>query len=348
MAIGRKLRKVAADRRPFLALEAQILAGLVERFPPSEKGPIVEIGSGDGQLREWMADDVRLRTVHTEPLGLLLRQFRKRWPEADARKASAERLPFADGEVAAVLGSCVLDIVDDGNAIAAEIARILRPGGYLIHLLDLSTELDDAFETLHEAGLIPVPNVFADPCAVRWPEDVFLIGNQSLHRVADVLERGTHSFARPLRRYLSVFESRPFAAKLAVAEYAQLAESIELRQELRGMFRDAGELADPIERVELATFRGQPAASSRYFESRLRRWFGANGAYQVVFSDIVAASMQVLKEPEWPFDYHSLCAGELRKLTALPAALLHPGPRVAKEGQTLRELGVFVFVARRV
>jgi len=295
-----------------------------------------------------MADDVRRRTVHTEPLDFVLRQFRKRWPEADARKATAERLPFAEGEVAAVLGSCVLDVVNDGNAVAAEVARVLRPGGYLIHLLDLSTELHDAFETLRQAGLIPVPNVFGDPCEVRWPEDIFLVGNEHLHLVADVLERGNHSFARPLRRYLSVFESSSFAARLAVAEYAQLAESIELRHALRAMFRDALALADPMERLELATLRGQPAASSKYFESRLKSWFGAHGAYQVVLSDIVAASMQVPKEPEWPFDYQSLCAGELRTVAAPPAALLHPAPCVAKEGETLRELGVFVFVARRV
>jgi hypothetical protein len=212
----------------------------------------------------------------------------------------------------------------------------------------LSTELRDAFESVRQAGLVPLPNVFTDPSQVRWPEDIFLVDNHHLHRIVDVLRRGRHPFARPLRNYLSVFESIPFASKVALAEYAQLSESSDLRRALREMFRDARELAEPAERLEFATFRGQPAASSRYFESKLKAWVGAHAGFRVVLSDMVTGAAEVPKEREWPFGYLSLCAGELRKLRAPPATLLHPVAREPRDGHTLRELGVFAFVAQRV
>jgi ubiquinone/menaquinone biosynthesis C-methylase UbiE len=320
----------------------------LEQFPPQGHGAIVEIGAGDGQLKEWMPSEVAARTVHTEPLGLALRELRKRWPDASTRQASVERLPFGDGEVATVLASCVLDVVPDGSAAAHEIARVLRPGGHLIHLLDLSTELTGCFDMFRQASLVPVPNVFGDSCEVRWPEDMFLIPREQVHGVVDVLQRHGHWIAKPLRKYVLMFDANPFPLRHAMAAYAGLAESLSLRTELRSVFRDARELADPVQRKDFAGFHGQPAASSRYFQSRLNQWFGDPAVFKVLLSDIVSCAQAVPIQPDCPVGYMSLCAGEIRKLSVPPAALLNSHVGQPTEGESLRELGIFVFVAERI
>jgi len=348
LAVVAKLRAVRSVRSPFVALSQRILGNLVDQFPPGAHGAVVEIGAGDGQLREWLPSEIANRTVHTEPLGLAVREFRKRWPDASIRQASSERLPFGDGEVATVLASCVLDVVPDGAAAAREIARVLRPGGHLIHLLDLSTELTGSFEMFRHASLVPLPNVFGESCKVRWPEDMFLIPKEQVHGVVDVLQSHGHWFARPLRKYALMFDAAPFPLRQAMVAYAELSESLPLRTELRAVFRDAREWAGPAQRKDFARFHGQPAASSRYFQSRLNQWFGDPAVYKVVLSDIVSCAQAVPRQPDWPLGYMSLCAGEIRKLSAPPAALLTSQVGQPPEGESLRELGIFVFVAQRV
>ncbi|MDP9149029.1 MAG: class I SAM-dependent methyltransferase [Myxococcota bacterium] len=52
-----------------------------------------------------------------------------RWVALDA---ASPRLPFADGELDAVVASSVLEYVADPNAVLYECARILRPSGLLV------------------------------------------------------------------------------------------------------------------------------------------------------------------------------------------------------------------------
>ena len=54
---------------------------------------------------------------------------RSRVPTADVRVASAEALPFADGEFDAVLAQLVVNLVDDPPGAVREMARVARSGG---------------------------------------------------------------------------------------------------------------------------------------------------------------------------------------------------------------------------
>jgi ubiquinone/menaquinone biosynthesis C-methylase UbiE len=287
------------------------------------------------------------RITHTEPLSIAAREARKRHPQARIVRASAEQLPFADGEIAAVLGSCVLDVVHDGTATAREIARVLKPGGVFLHWLDMSTRLNDAFDILGKADLVPLPNVFSDPSAARWPEDMFLTARTDLTLVLEILERHRHPFAKPLRQYLAVFSHVPHTLRPALTEYAQLSESGPLRSALQGMFRSAAELAEPRLRERLASFQGRPVASSRFFESRLQGFFAPFTGFTPVFSDIAADAELAPAIAQPATRYVSSCVGEHRQLPDLPTVRLCPDGPSPEAGQMLRELGVFVFVASR-
>jgi ubiquinone/menaquinone biosynthesis C-methylase UbiE len=325
-----------------------LLGDLLARYVPEGDEPVVEIGAGDGQFRDWLPEQLLPRMTHTEPLAVAAREARKRHPQAHIVRAPAERLPFGAGEVSSVLGSCVLDVVDDGALVARELARVLRPGGTFIHWLDMSTRLNDAFEILSQADLVPLPNVFSDPSASRWPEDMFLTARADLNLVLEILERHRHPFAKPLRQYLAVFAHLPHTLRPALAEYTQLQESASLRVALQGMFRAAAELAEPRLQERLGSFQGRPVASSRFFESRLNSYFTAAAGFEPVFSGIVAAAELLPAITEPPTQYVSSCVGEQRQLPAVPEVRLCPEAPLPGPHQTLRELGAFAYVVRRI
>lgn len=348
VAVVNRIRAVRTQRAPYLNLLRQSLAQTLQAHLPAGEGPIVEIGAGDGQLRGLLPAAVLPRLVHTEPLSLAIREFEKQHPGVAIQKASATQLPFADASVDAVIALAVLDVVEQPDAVAYEIQRVLRPGGVLIHWLDMSTVLTGMFQLLAQGNWVAFPNAVSDPSAVRFPEDLLLIPLPQLDLVLQVLVARHHPYAKPLRQYLELWRARPLAVRTAVREFTQLAESAQLREVLRNLFRVAYELAPPAQRSAFENFQGQPAASSKFFEGRLREWFSAARGFAVTFSDIVTLSEVVPTSPTMPFHYMSLAVGEHRKLPRLPEVLLCPGATEPVADHSLIELGVLTFVATRV
>ena len=348
LAVVKKLREVRRHRQPYAKLGRRLLADVLARYVPDGDDPVVEIGAGDGQFRDWLPERLLPRMTHTEPLAIAAREARKRHPQARFVRAPAERLPFGNGEVGCVIGSCVLDVVDDGALVARELARVLRPGGTFIHWLDMSTRLNDAFEILSRADLVPLPNVFSDPSASRWPEDMFLASRGDLNLVLEILERHKHAFAKPLRQYLAVFAHLPHTLRPALAEYTQLQESGSLRMALEGMFRAAAELAEPRLQERLASFQGRPVASSRFFESRLNSYFTPASGFEPVFSGIVADAELVAAVSDPKAQYVSSCVGEQRQLPVVPEVRLCPETPLPGPEQMLREFGAFAYIVRRI
>jgi SAM-dependent methyltransferase len=341
-----RLASVRGQREPFTPLSRRIIAGTLERHLPID-GRIVEIGMGDGQLRQRLPESLWSRVLHTEPQAAASRAFRKQHPEVTVVQAPAERLPLEAGEAAAVLGLCVMDVVPDAAAVVHELARVLRPGGRFIHWLDMSTVLTPIVAALAGTELLLIPNVFGDPAEGEWPEDLFLVPRQQLAMVVAILHENGHDLARPLRQYLAVFSSAPFAVAAATAELAQLQDDSALRSALKGAFKAAFELAAPAERQQLASFQGRPVSSSRIFEQRLRGLFTSEAGFKVEESALVRA-WECAPRGEPPFAYMSCCVGEQRQLPYLPEALLCSDAAAGDESQTLLELGVFVFVASRI
>ena len=95
-------------------------AALLERAAVGPGTVLLDVGCGCGE-----AVDVA-RQLGAEALGVDLR------PRAGpAVRGDLEALPVADGAVDVVLAECVLCLSDDLGRTAAELHRVLRPGGRL-------------------------------------------------------------------------------------------------------------------------------------------------------------------------------------------------------------------------
>jgi len=118
---------------------------LVEQAELADGHRVLEIGSGTGNLT-IRAKRSRPRAdvigVDPDPLALA-RARRKLHGQAGIRfdHGYAQKLPYADGEFDRVLSSLMLHHLDSETkaAAAAEVFRVLRPGGRL-HLVDADAE----------------------------------------------------------------------------------------------------------------------------------------------------------------------------------------------------------------
>jgi ubiquinone/menaquinone biosynthesis C-methylase UbiE len=90
----------------------------------------LDVGCGPGGLTAELAE--RLGPAHVaavEPSAGFAAACAERLPGVDVRVASAEQLPFADGDFDAVLSQLVVNFLPDGPAGVAEMRRVTAPGG---------------------------------------------------------------------------------------------------------------------------------------------------------------------------------------------------------------------------
>nr|HEX4313943.1 methyltransferase domain-containing protein [Kofleriaceae bacterium] len=92
------------------------------------RGDIVEIGCGTGHQFRHYAPGVRVRAVEPDPA--FAARARAGAPAGfEVVEARGEQLPFADASADAAVVALVLCSVDAPDAVCAEIARVVRPGG---------------------------------------------------------------------------------------------------------------------------------------------------------------------------------------------------------------------------
>lgn len=103
---------------------------------------VLEVGCGWGELAEWIARETAAEVVATDLSPRMVELARGRG--IDARLADVQALPFDDGEFDVAVAAWMLYHVPDRDRAAAELARVLRPGGRLVavtnslsHLLEL-------------------------------------------------------------------------------------------------------------------------------------------------------------------------------------------------------------------
>lgn len=116
--IGRYSRELAPRFAAFAGVPA---------LPP---GRVLDVGCGPGALSAWIAARVGAPSVSAvDPAEHFAAACRARVPGADVQTGSAQALPFRDGTFVAALAQLVLSFVPDAPAAAAEMARVVRPGG---------------------------------------------------------------------------------------------------------------------------------------------------------------------------------------------------------------------------
>ncbi len=90
----------------------------------------LDVGCGPGALTGVLVDRLGPTAVSAcDPSEPFVAECARRHPGVDVRHGRAEAIPFGDDQFDAALAQLVLHFVSDPNQAAAELKRVVRPGG---------------------------------------------------------------------------------------------------------------------------------------------------------------------------------------------------------------------------
>jgi SAM-dependent methyltransferase len=191
-----------ADRyergRPSWPVDA--VAALLERFGA---GTVLDLAAGTGKLTRVLAE-LADTVVAVEPLDGMRRVLREQLPHVRAMRGTAEAIPLPDGCADAVFVAEAFHWFDP-TAAAAEIARVLKPGGGLAVMWNTpGWEGLDWFADLHAAVMAHrLPGATYMRETVPWREG--LEAEPRLGPLHD--ETATHEHATDRERLLAEIAS---------------------------------------------------------------------------------------------------------------------------------------------
>jgi len=335
----RRLDELETLRAPYARCAERNLLRLLQHVPSA--GRIIELGAGSGQLRAWLPEAVRERCVHTEPDRPALERLIQRFPDANACRARAEALPFEDSSAIAVISLCLFDMIEDLEAVFAEAARVLHPGGVLCHVLDMMPSLASLLPEISRLDCVPLPNVFSESVQGGWPQNLLLSERAPLLTLLEALHRRGHPLPRIFGHYFDRFRSSLIDAHGVAADYDLLARTPEARQLLATLLQSGFEIGWQL---GLAPPRGTLFSSSGATAERLARVAVSTG-FEVELSEIYVAWHEA--QPWGKHRYRRLWLGkELLAEDPATERLCKDAP-AEPEGGALIEAGMAVFVARK-
>jgi SAM-dependent methyltransferase len=104
---------------------------LLALLAPQPRERILDVGCGTGQLTAEIARSAA-NVQGIDKSASMVEQARANFPELRFDQADAAALPFPDEEFDAVFSNATLHWVRQAGAAAAEISRVLKPGGRFI------------------------------------------------------------------------------------------------------------------------------------------------------------------------------------------------------------------------
>jgi ubiquinone/menaquinone biosynthesis C-methylase UbiE len=199
------------------------------------RSPLLDLGAGTGQFAAAMAGWFGVRVVAVEPSGGMRAQAARGHPHPGVGWVAgvAERLPLRDASCALAWVSTVLHHLDDLDAAAAELGRVLRPGGPVLvrqafpgrmDEVNLYTRFFPAAALLVEGGGLPsVERVVAAFGAAGFRVE-------GLSKVAQVSAPSLAAYRDKVRSRadtgLRLLPDDQFAAGLAALDRAVAAETV--------------------------------------------------------------------------------------------------------------------------
>jgi demethylmenaquinone methyltransferase/2-methoxy-6-polyprenyl-1,4-benzoquinol methylase len=107
---------------------------LVSRTSAGPADRVLDVATGTGLVARELVARHGCRVVGVDQSAGMLAEARRRVPGLELVQASADSLPFADGEFDALTFTYLLRYVDDPAATLRELARVVRPGGSIAGL----------------------------------------------------------------------------------------------------------------------------------------------------------------------------------------------------------------------
>jgi SAM-dependent methyltransferase len=187
--------------RFFGAITTRVIEELLDAAEVDRGRRVLDVASGPGYVAA--ACVVRgADVVGVDVAAEMVALARRIRPEIEFRQADAERLPFADGSFDAVVGNFLILHVGRPEQIAAELARVLRPGGRLAlstwDLPERARLLGVLVDAVAEVGVEPSADAPSGPPIFRFADEgefARLLGDAGLGDVDVRTVAFTHRFA---------------------------------------------------------------------------------------------------------------------------------------------------------
>ena len=218
----------------------QILPLIAERLPRS--GLLVDVGCGEGQVAR-VAASAGMAVIGIDPAGAQVVTARRRGGGPLYARGSAAAVPLVTASADAAVACLVFEHIDDYRGALAEVARVLRPGGTFLFLLN--------HPLLQTPGSGWIDDHMVDPPEQYWRLGSYLPEAETLEEVEKgIVIRFLH---RPLGNYLNA----------AIGEGLVLEEMVEPAPP-PGFLAGAPEYAEAatIPRLLLLRFRRQDPSES--------------------------------------------------------------------------------------
>ena len=168
----------------------QILPLVAAHLPAT--GPVLDIGCGEGQVARVAAAAGHV-VVGVDPAWTQVVEAQRRGAEVSYARAGAVPLPFRSSSFEAAIACLVFEHIEDLDGALAEVARVLRPGGRFLFLLN--------HPLLQTPGSGWIDDQVLDPPEQYWRVGPYLPEASTVEQVErGVFIRFEH---RPLHRYLN-------------------------------------------------------------------------------------------------------------------------------------------------
>lgn len=153
---------------------------------------ILDIGTGEGQVARHLAA-TGAQVIGIDPIRAQVTAAVTRGGTPRYAQAPAEILPFPGASFDGAVACLVFEHIDDVDAALAEVARVLRPGGRFLFLLN--------HPLLQTPGSGWIDDQIIEPPEQYWRVGPYLPEAESIEEVQkEVFIRFLH---RPLSRYLN-------------------------------------------------------------------------------------------------------------------------------------------------
>ncbi len=171
--------------------EEQILPLITEHLAGAAR--VLDVGCGEGQVARLALEHDAERAVGVDPTWAQVVVAKERSGGAAYARAGAAGLPFAAGSFDAAVACLVFEHITDVDAAIGEVARVLRPGGRFLFLLN-----HPLLQTPNSGW---IDDQILDPPEQYWRIGPYLVEDETIEEV----EKGVFIpfIHRPLSRYLN-------------------------------------------------------------------------------------------------------------------------------------------------